>query len=188
MLASKILPELLANSSDDGRIRIWSAGCSTGEEPYSIAMSVLEQGAQFRGRDIKILATDIDTCVLDEAATGVYPLERIASLSEKRRRRWFHKGSGENAGKVKVISELKSLITFKPLNLMHTWPMPGRFDVIFCRNVLIYFDPETQTRLISRFGDYLNDKGYLFLGHSETMRDMYSRFDLLGKSGYRKVA
>lgn len=185
-LQKSILPKLMQYRQSSKKLRIWSAGCSTGEEPYSIAITMLESVPE--DWDVKILATDIDSNVVATASAGIYTEERIAGLSNERKRRWFRKGSGDNAGKVRVGAEVQSLITFKVLNLMQGWPMHGPFDIIFCRNVVIYFDKDTQRVLIDRYANLLTDDGYLFLGHSEALHDVSTRFDLLGKSSYQKVA
>ncbi|GMQ84101.1 MAG: protein-glutamate O-methyltransferase CheR [Gammaproteobacteria bacterium] len=184
-LASKALPEAMRKHGRDHRIRCWSAGCSTGEEPHSIAIVVREVMSSCVGWDIKILATDLDSNVVATARQGRYAGERIAGLSRSRANKWFHTmGEGEN---VQVDASLQKLITFKQLNLMHTWPMHGPFDLIFCRNVVIYFDKPTQRKLFDRFADYLADGGYLFLGHSESMHNLSDRFELIGQTMYRKV-
>lgn len=183
----EFIHDLLAqrrNIAGKNRIRIWSAGCSTGEEPYSIAMMVREALGNCTGLDVKILATDLDTNVLSHGERGVYDVERVASMPQERVERWFKRGKGKNDGYVMVAPELRELITFKQLNLMHPWPMRGPFDLIFCRNVVIYFDKPTQKILFDRFADILSDTGHLFLGHSETMFKVSTRFDLVGKTIY----
>ncbi|MEM6490381.1 MAG: protein-glutamate O-methyltransferase CheR [Pseudomonadota bacterium] len=147
------------------RVRIWSAGCSTGEEPYSIAI-VLDAWLRGQSRcDARILATDLDTNVLERAATGRYSAESAASVSQ-----WSNRAvEAVGDDRVVVADRLKRLITFKPLNLMHDWPMRGPFDAIFCRNVMIYFDRETQKDLIARMRALIADDGFLYVGHSETL-------------------
>lgn len=180
-----VLPELMRNSARR-RIRIWSAGCSTGEEPYSIAMTVKEAVPESSGWDVKILATDLDTNVLQKARDGIYDEERVQQIPKARLQRWMRRGSGANAGQVRVNSELQDMIQFNQLNLMESWPMRGPFDVIFCRNVVIYFDKDTQRRLFDRFADLLTPEGYLFVGHSETLYKVTERFELQGQTVYRK--
>ena len=184
----KALPQLMRHRQQSRKLRIWSAGCSTGEEPYSLAITLLESIKDIDSWDIRILATDIDTNVLEKAASAVYAEDRIVGLSKPQQKRWFHKGKGNQGGKVKVKQAARDLITFKPLNLMQGWPMQGEFDVIFCRNVLIYFNKDTQKTLVERYANILSEDGYLFLGHSEALSDVSTRFDLLGKSSYRKCA
>lgn len=185
-LAGTALPQLLRNRPNK-RLRIWSAGCSTGEEPYTIAMTLHEAVPLIRSWDVKILATDLDSNVVATGKAGIYEQARVNGISKPRLQRWFRQGQGGNAGKVRVSSALRELITFKQLNLMHQWPMQGPFDVIFCRNVVIYFNKETQRELFSRYADMLADDGYLFVGHSESLHKVTDRFQLLGKTVYKKV-
>jgi chemotaxis protein methyltransferase CheR len=187
-LTQTALPDLLARNARSRRIRIWSAGCSTGEEPYSIAMAVRETLGSLAGWDVKILATDIDSNVLDKGRNGVYEADRIAGLDGARANKWFMKGGGGNVGMVRVANELRDLITFNRLNLMEAWPISGKVDVIFCRNVVIYFDKETQKVLFNRFADALDDGRFLFIGHSENLFRITDRFELLGRTVYRKTA
>lgn len=186
-LAKTAIPEF-ARRRDNKRLRIWSAGCSTGEEPYTIAMTLHEALSSLRNWDAKILATDLDSNVVSKAKGGVYDQERVNGISKQRLNRWFRKGRGGNAGRVRVSSDLQKLITFKQLNLMHKWPMSGPFDIIFCRNVVIYFNKDTQRALFNRYADILADDGYLFVGHSESLHNVTDRFELLGKTVYRKVS
>ncbi len=170
------------------RIRIWSAGCSTGEEPYSIAITMREYFPNIDSADVKILATDIDTDVLEKGKKGVYSLEAIADVPLPMAKKYFLRGSGDNKGFFKIKDSVKNLIYFRRLNLLdETYPMKGKFDLIFCRNVIIYFDKETQRKLFDRMFDFLSDDGFLFLGHSETLTGLTSRFALVANSIYRKV-
>ncbi len=184
-LADTVIPELLAKNKASRQIKIWSAGCSTGEEPYSIAMTLKENIPD--DWQIKILATDLDTQVLQTAASGVYPVDRVSGLSQQRLSRWFKKGKGSNANKVKVVSELQQLIQFNQLNLMQDWPMKGPFDVIFCRNVLIYFDKETKEKLARRYAQLLPIGHRLFIGHSESLHQLDTGFELIGNTIYKKI-
>lgn len=185
-LAKQALPEAMRRHTADRRIRFWSAGCSTGEEPYSIAI-VAREVLPFKQRwDLKILATDLDSNVVATAAQGQYTTERIAGISKPRARKWFHGVNGRSSTSVQTNAALKELITFKQLNLMHEWPMRGPFDLIFCRNVVIYFDKPTQRKLFDRYADILVDGGYLFIGHSETVHNLSNRFELVGQTIYRK--
>jgi len=186
-LATNVLPEAMRRHAGDRRIRFWSAGCSTGEEPYSIAMVVREAMPNSQNWDLKILATDLDSNVVATAKHGQYAAQRIAGLSKSRASKWFHRAGTQSSDTVQVNGSLQELITFKQLNLMSEWPMRGPFDVIFCRNVVIYFDKPTQKKLFARYADMLVDGGCLFLGHSETMHTLSDRFELIGQTMYRKV-
>lgn len=184
-LSQELLPKLFASKADR-RLRIWSAGCSSGEEPYTIAMTILESVPQIRNWDIRILATDLDYNMVSRAASGIYTEERVNGIDARRQKRWFRRGRGENAGMVRVSPELQNLITFKQLNLLHEWPMKGPFDIIFCRNVVIYFNKETQRELFSRYADIMTSDGHLFIGHSESLYKVSDRFELLGRTIYRR--
>ena len=188
-LKDTLIPELIREKSSayQPKLRIWSAGCSSGNEPYSIAMVLKECISNASRWDVKILATDLDSNILNVAKLGIYPYSSMKTVTEDRRKRWFKSGSGINDGTVKVSRDLKDLISYKKLNLMDTWPMEGKFDFIFCRNVAIYFDTQTREKIIDRFADQLTDNGYLFVGHSETLFSVTSRFESVGKTIYRKV-
>ena len=186
-LAQEIVPLLLERYNKTGRLRIWSAGCSTGEEPYSLAMTLYEAIPDVDKKDIRILATDLDTNVVQVAAQGIYDETLIEGLSNSRRKQWFQRGMGAHAGKVKVVPALQKLITFKQLNLMKEWPMQGLFDVIFCRNVVIYFDKPTQTALFDRFASIMQPDSHLIIGHSETLNQISDRFALVDKTIYRRT-
>ncbi len=180
-----IIPDILSRNSVKKTIRVWSAGCSTGEEPYSIAMTLLENVPS--GWDVKILATDLDTNVLQTAATGVYTSDKIEGLPAKTINQWFKKGKGTNAIKVKVHPDLQALIQFKQLNLMKQWPIKNNFDFIFCRNVLIYFDRDTKEQLAQRYGNLLAIGSHLLIGHSESFNQLDTCFDLIGNTIYKKT-
>jgi chemotaxis protein methyltransferase CheR len=182
------LPKLIKNSlTNHKRLRIWSSASSTGEEPYSIAITLLETMKGSLGQwDAKILATDIDSNVLAAGKSGVYDERRIEDIPKKFIEKYFHKGVGVNKSKVKVDKELSKLITFKQLNLLHDWPMKGPFDIIFCRNVIIYFDKETQQELFARYYEMLTPGGLLILGHSENLGPYQAHFDNVGRTIFRK--
>jgi chemotaxis protein methyltransferase CheR len=186
-LRSEALPEVMHRHASDRRIRIWSAGCSTGEEPYSIAITMRETVPITAGWDARILATDLDTNVLARGSAGVYEEDRIASLPSERVKRWFRRGTGDNDGLVRVDPDLQELITFRQLNLIQPLPMRGPFDIIFCRNVVIYFDKPTQRMLFDRYANLLADRGYLYIGHSETLYKVSDRFESLGRTIYQKT-
>lgn len=185
-LAGELLPKLL--TARGGRVRLWSAGCATGEEPYTLAVVLAEALEKHGPADARILATDISPQALEIARRGVYRLDRLGNLDAARRRRWFLRGTGAHEGQAMVHPRLRELVTFQPLNLLEAWPMRGRFDAIFCRNVVIYFDKPTKERLFARFVDQLAADGYLFLGHSESMYGMSEQFRLVGRTIYRRVA
>jgi chemotaxis protein methyltransferase CheR len=189
LLADKLLPDWLSRKRrSEDRLRIWSAGCSTGEEPYAIAMVLAEALERHGARqvDARILATDLSPRALAAARSGIYPADRLDGVSESRRRRWMIRGAGDQAGHVSVHPRLRELVGVRPLNLMHDWPMRGPFDAIFCRNVVIYFDQPSKQRLFRRFADILPAGGHLFLGHSESMHGADAGFELAGRTVYRK--
>ena len=183
------LPKLLGNRlSHDKRLRIWSSASSTGEEPYSIAITVLEaMKSQLTQWDVKILATDIDSNVLAVAKEGTYDERRIEDVPRKFKEKYFTKGIGINESKVKVGKQLQALITFKKLNLLHEWSMKGPFDIIFCRNVIIYFDKKTQQELFARYYEMLAPGGLLILGHSENLGQYQQHFESVGRTIFRKA-
>ncbi len=176
-----------AKKRGDRKIRIWSAGCSTGEEPYSIAITLAENIPDFKSWDIKILATDIDSNVVKKASGGVYEMARVDGMDKTRLKKFFKKGTGHNSGFVRVNPELRNMISFSQLNLLHQWPIKDTLDCIFCRNVVIYFDKPTKEKLVERYADLIMDDGYLFMGHSESLYKSTDRFKLLGKTIYQKV-
>ena len=164
------------------RLRLWSAGCSTGQEPYTIALSLLAAFPELQRWDFRILATDIDTNVIAKAALGIYPESELSGLSPARARLFEQTGDGN----IRIPAAARSLIAFKPLNLMApSWPMRGPFDAIFCRNVAIYFDKPTQGALFSRLGELLTPGGYMYIGHSENLGTGAQRFRLVGKTIYQ---
>ena len=190
-LKDNLLIPLMQNrrSGDRTRVRIWSAGCSSGEEPYSIAMTVLDTLKSLSGWDFLILATDIDTNVLNTGQKGEYDLHKAGTLPDnvlKKHATPFMKGEREF---MRMNDELRNMIRFKKLNLTDQhWPMKGPFDVIFCRNVTIYFNKEMQKRLFTRYADLLKPGGFFYLGHAESIIGMSDRFDVSAKTVYRLKA
>ncbi len=176
------LPEAVRRSGR--RLRVWSAGCSSGEEPYSIAMSLRRAIPDIDNWDARILATDIDTDMVAHAAAGRYAMDRIAAIPPDLRKAYTHR---IDDGRMEMDAALKDLIAFRPLNLLEDWPMQGKFDAIFCRNVVIYFDKPTQRVLFDRYADLLVPGGLLFIGHSETLFRVSERFQHLGRTIYRKL-
>jgi chemotaxis protein methyltransferase CheR len=167
-----------------GKIEVWCSASSTGEEPYSIALTLCEAFGTLTP-PAHVIATDIDTNVLSTAANGVYPIDRLDKLSPERAKRFFLKGKGEQSGLVRVRPELRTMVTFKQLNLLsNNWPVAGPFDVIFCRNVMIYFDKPTQGKILSRFAPLMKPDGLLFAGHSENFLHVTDAFKLRGKTVY----
>ncbi|WP_415888573.1 CheR family methyltransferase [Neptuniibacter sp. SY11_33] len=184
-ITNTIIPEI--EEARSYSIRGWSAGCSLGEEPYSLVMTLLESGIDPSRWDIRLLATDIDSKVLSSAKSGIYAEDRVKNLPNTQVKRWFLKGKGSHKGFVRVKPELQDLLRFNYLNLMQDWPIEGPLDFIFCRNVMIYFDQNTQARLLDRMHSLLKPNGYLFVGHSEALARHASNFELVGKTIYRKV-
>lgn len=185
-LADEALREVEQRRSAPRRIRLWSSACSTGEEPYSIAMVLRESLAHLNNWDVKVLATDIDSKVLATAQEGIYGPDRLRGISPDRRNRWFEPTPGRS-GHYSASPELKSLITFKRLNLLEPWPMRGIFDIIFCRNVVIYFDKPTQRVLFDRMAQLQEPGGWLFIGHSENLQNVTKCYRLVGRTVYRRV-
>jgi chemotaxis protein methyltransferase CheR len=181
-----ILAEHLARRWREKRepLSIWCCASSTGEEPYTIAITVIE-ALNSSEPPACILATDVDTNALAKADAAVYPLERVEPIAADRARRFFLRGSSSRAGYVKVRPELKKLITFRQLNLLDAkWPIRGPFDVIMCRNVMIYFDKDTQRRILEKFVPLMRPDGLLFAGHSESFFHAADLFKLRGKTVY----
>ena len=186
-LAGTVLPQVADDAGRSGarRLRIWSAGCSTGEEPYSIAMTVCQSLRDLNAWDARILATDLDTNVLAHASAGVYPEEGFIQVPRAFVARHFARAPGA-VSSLGATRDLRALITFKQLNLLGQWPMRGPFDAIFCRNVMIYFDQPTKSRLVARFAELLRPGGWLYIGHSESLLDRQTIFELKGRTIYRK--
>ncbi|AXT38265.1 chemotaxis protein CheR [Alteromonas sp. BL110] len=166
---------------------IWCAASSTGEEPYSIAMVVAEAFGSFK-TPVKIIASDIDSKVLAKARAGVYPLASIAKIPQHQQKQFFHKGKGANEGKVKVVDELRNMVQFKKLNLTEAkWDVKGPLDVIFCRNVMIYFDKPTQLKVLQKMVGMLKPTGLYMAGHSENFNMYTNLVRPVGKTIYRPV-
>jgi len=179
-----IAPFIAAHPNGGGRLRIWSAGCSTGEEPHTIALLLQAEIKNLSTRDIRVLATDIDTEVIRRGSLGVFAAESVSAVPAKYRAA-LRKADGDM---VAVDESVRSLISFGQINLMHNWPMKGPFDAIFCRNVMIYFDGPTKAKLVDRFTDLLRTDGWLYIGHSESLLGTHPRLKLSGRTIYRRVA
>jgi chemotaxis protein methyltransferase CheR len=180
-------PMAAAKRTGQRRVRIWSAGCSTGEEAYSLAMTVIESFPDLRTWDVKILATDLDSDVLAKAQRGIYTADRVRGIGAPRVGRFFVEKRGREGLSYEVSAELSALITFKQLNLMHPLPMKGPLDAIFCRNVVIYFDKDTQRELFSRVATLQRPGDLLFLGHSESLFKVSESYTPIGKTVYRRA-
>lgn len=179
-MAEELLPPLIARAKSGGRVRLWSAGCSAGHEPYSMAMTLLDAFPDAARHDIRILATDIDPLVVEHARRGVYNDGDVEPIAAGLRSKFMAR---TQAGSWQVTPALAELLSFGSLNLMEDWPMRGKFDAIFCRNVAIYFDEQTQTRLFTRFADRLTADGRLYIGHSE--RSLIPQLTSAGLTIYR---
>lgn len=186
-LRETALPALKVRRADSRRLRLWSAGCSSGEEAYTLAL-ILHEAIGTESWDARILATDIDHTVVERASLAIYDEDRLQEVPERYRRIGFQRGTGAHAGHVRVRPEVAARVTVRQLNLIGAWPMRGPYDVIFCRNVTIYFDKATQRALFDRFANLLTPDGLLFIGHSENLFQITERFDPLGRTIYRKVA
>jgi len=183
----QILAPMVADPRAARRLRIWCAGCSSGEEPYSLAMT-LHETLQDVGRwDIKILATDLDSEVLGKGQRGMYAPDRVRDMSQARMSRFFRETTYNDQPTYQVVPELRKLITFKQLNLMNPFPMKGPLNAIFCRNVVIYFDKDTQRDLFARMARLQLPRAVLFLGHSESLFKVSTEYSLIGKTIYRRV-
>ena len=180
-LRDQVLPELTAQ-----RLRFWSAACSSGEEPFTLAMWLREHLPDIDARDVLILATDISRRMLNKAHQAVYPAATVKSLPSPQFKKYFISLNGRQVGNCRVADEVRSMVRLAWLNLLEKWPMKGPFNVIFCRNVMIYFDSPTQQKLINRFWDLLDPGGYLFVGHSEGLSAVEHKFRYMRPATYRK--
>ena len=177
------LPSVRTLIDNGDRIRIWSAGCSNGQEPFSIAMHMLNAAPSLSSADFKVLATDLDPQVVSFAAQGIYEERMVGGVSSEFKSKFAH----EKDCKLHISPSVKNLVAFRELNLLSNWPMRHKFDAIFCRNVVIYFDLETQEKLWPRFHQVLKPGGLLFLGHSERISSPPSfGFKAIGTTAYQK--
>jgi chemotaxis protein methyltransferase CheR len=171
-----------------GRLRVWSAGCSSGEEPYTIAVVLKREIRDFTGCDVRILATDIDTDVLTRAARGEFTGTAFDEVPKPYHSFFKTEESNGTVDKLVMDKDVKSLITFRRLNLMEPWPFHGKFDAIYCRNVMIYFDAATKTTLVERFTQQLKPGGWLYIGHSESLIGSHPGLQLVGRTIYQRTA
>ena len=184
-LKEKLLPPLLDVARRGGKVRIWSAACSSGQEPFSIAMTILSLMPEAADKDVKILATDIDPNMVAEGRGATYAPHLLEGIPDAYRKRWT---SPAGDGRVRMADELREMITFNELNLIGDWPMKGKFDAIFCRNVAIYFEDDTQARLWSRFAPLNAVNGVLYIGHSERIQGpAVASYRPDGVTTYRRV-
>lgn len=184
-LKARLIEPLADEVRAGRRIRIWSAGCSSGQEPYSIALSILSHLPDARSFDVRILASDINPHVLQAARRAVYSAEEASSVPPELRRAWTEP---LDDGSLRLDEAARGLVTFRPLNLIGAWPMGGAFDAVFCRNVAIYFDKDTQARLWNRFANMLSAEGHLFIGHSERLNGpAEQRFRSVGVTAYARI-
>ncbi len=184
-LEQEVLPQILDQNTEGRRVRIWSAGCSSGEEPYSIAMTVAETMGQDLDRwDLLILASDLDATMVRAGERAEYPEEALDPLPLRWRTKYFEPLA---ARRCRVKQGLRALVRFRTLNLMDEWPMKRSFDAVFCRNVVIYFDVITQRRLFDRMAERMRPGGWLFVGHSESLHNISDRFEFMGRSMYRRI-
>ncbi|CAK0764564.1 chemotaxis protein methyltransferase [uncultured Gammaproteobacteria bacterium] len=189
-LAQTVLPAVRQQQTNVAkpRLRVWSAGCSSGPEPYTIAMVMASTLTDLRRWDARILATDIDTHMVDTARSGVYPADYGDGIPTGLKERFTRRDHGADGDPAMVMGDdLRRLIAFKPLNLLEDWPMKGPFDAIFCRNVLIYFDRAGRTHVIDKFTNLLAPNGFLYLGHSESLFGISDRFEQAGPTIYRRL-
>jgi chemotaxis protein methyltransferase CheR len=182
-LKAQVMPALAAKAKSGGRVRIWSAACSSGEEPYSIALTVLDALPEAPKLDVLILATDIDTNMLARGRQGVYPATALGSIPAAYHGKWLEQE--RHGDTVRVGQAARDLVRFNELNLLGSWPMRGKFDLIFCRNVMIYFDEATQNRIWSGFANVLQPQGTLCIGHSERITLETLPFRLVAQTTYR---
>jgi chemotaxis protein methyltransferase CheR len=185
-LKKVVLPPLLDEARRGGRVRIWSAACSSGQEPYSIAMTLLSLMSDVGQLDVKVLATDIDPNMVASGGAGVYDEAVMAEVPREMRDRYFVKERGGNGRSWVVSDKLRELVIFRELNLIGNWPMKGQFQAIFCRNVVIYFEDDTQRKMWTRFQSLLSPGGRLFIGHSERVTGPAAEgFETEGITTYR---
>ena len=190
-MAKNVLPNLenRRRAENSRKLRIWSAACSSGEEPYTIAMVILEKSPYFGlGGDCRILATDISTKVLDMAKRGLYGPERVKTIPAMLLGKYFNKAGGERGENIyQVTRQMRELIAFRRLNLMDPLPFKNPLDLIFCRNVMIYFDKDTIARLVAKYYQILAPGGYLFIGHSESLSGLSHDFKYVEPCIYQKA-
>jgi len=187
LLVAKVLPELTTGAGSARPLLIWSAGCSTGEEPYTLAIVLSEYERSHPGFRFRLLATDISTAVLAKAKRGVFTSEVVSPVAPELRRKYFMRSRDRESKLVRVVPELRELVEFRRLNLMEEFGMSELADAIFCRNVIIYFDRPTQERLFCKFARQLVKGGYIFVGHSESLHQLDVPLAPVAPALYRKA-
>jgi chemotaxis protein methyltransferase CheR len=187
-LTETALPEICSGRSAKKNIKIWSAGCSSGEEPYTIAMVLKDYLQMYPDIDFEIFASDISMRILQKAATAIYPEERISTIPHVLKSKYFLKSKDQTNKTVRLVQEIRSRVTFHRLNFMDTYyAVEKEFDIVFCRNVLIYFDRETQQKVITKLASKLKHNGFFFLGHSESITNMKVPLRQIKPTVFRKV-
>lgn len=187
-LTTVVLPTLESTRPDRAELVVWSAGCSTGEEPYTLAMVLNEYALAHSGFSFRILATDVSTSVLRKAALGIYSSEAVRPVAPALRVKYFLRSRDRNAGQVRVVPELRRLVEFRRLNFMEAdYGISRKASVIFCRNVIIYFDRPTQERILTRLTECLEPDGYIFVGHAESLHEMDLRLAPVAPTLYRRT-
>jgi chemotaxis protein methyltransferase CheR len=188
-LRETVLPELIARARSGGRVRFWSAGSSVGMEAYSMAMTILEALPDAPKYDLRILASDIDPNVLEVGRNGIYDDRQLEAVPDNIRAKYFQQTEQSGPGKLQANEDMRALVSFRELNLLENWPISGKFDAIFCRNTVIYFDDDTQRKLWPRFQNALVPTGWLFVGHSERVPDdSGTDFETCGMTIYQRTS
>lgn len=187
-LTQKALPDLMARNRNGRDLLIWSAGCSTGEEPYTLAIVLSEYGLTHPGFRFRVLATDIATTVLEKANLGVFTTEVVRPVPPELRRKYFLRSRNPGSNRARVVPELRKLVEFRRLNFKDAdFGLSEKLDVIFCRNVIIYFDRPTQEQILQKLSRHLVAEGYFFVGHAEALHDMELPLEPVAPATYRKV-
>ncbi len=187
-LVEKVLPALTASTAGKRSLLVWSAGCSTGEEPYTLAMILNEYAFAHAGFSFRVLATDVSTTVLEKASLGIYPSEIVRPVPAALKLKYLMRSREPGASRVRVVPELRRLIEFRRLNFMESnYGLTEKVDAVFCRNVLIYFDRPTQQRILGKLTHYLVPGGYLFVGHSETLHELDLPLTQVAPALYRRI-
>lgn len=186
-LVSDIIPNLIKENPKKREIRLWSAGCSTGEEPYTLAIALSEAFQKYPDKTFNIFASDLSTKAIYKASRGIYDIDEIETLPDDLKKKYFQKGRGKYSSYVRVKPILKHHIDFRRHNLLKTLESEDNFDVIFCRNVMIYFDFDTKQRVVNRLSEKLKKGGYFISGHSESLSTIKHKFEMIRPTIYKYV-